>query len=206
MNRARHRQRGGFTLVEVMIASTISLIAALAICSGMSACYQLYESMMADTELSLRAREIRDKLLFHEAAPANGVFHTGLLSGKSPTIDTVALNMTCEAVGESGARSDRQLRLILNGTGTSTHLFEDATRVNADWLAPNAIWVNSSWGDLVRTEALAGNRIYIDLPLSISARRPFGAPAVITRTERITVPLFGRVQPYVLNDKLEGDQ
>ena len=189
-------RRGGFTLVELMLASSISVIAAIAICSGASACYQFYESMMADTELSLQARELRDKILFHEVAPHNGVFHTGLLSGKSVSIDTVALNMDCETIGSSGARGSRRLRLILNGTGSSTRLFEDATRVSSGWLAPGGIWVNTDWDNLVdATDLEDKNRFYVDLPLSISVRRPFGGNAVITRAERITVPLFGKIQP-----------
>ena len=190
------RTRGGFSLVEVMIASALSAIIAIAVCSGASACYQFYESMMADTELSLRGRELRDKILFHEVAPHNGVFHTGLLSGTSVHIDTVALNMDCETVDTSGSRGSRRLRLMLNGTGSSRCLFEDATRVNSKWLSPGVTWVNTDWDHLVDTTDLATkNRFYVDLPLSISLRRPLGGRAVLTRAERITVPLFGKVQP-----------
>lgn len=187
---------GGFTIVETMFVSAISAIVAVAICSGASACYQFYESMMADTELSLRGRELRDKILFHEVAPHNGVFHTGLLSGKSVNIDTVALNMDCETVGSSGTRGSRRLRLMLSGTGSSKRLFEDATRVSSKWLAPGVTWVNTDWDNLVDATDLASkNRFYVDLPLSISVRRPLGGTAVLTRAERITVPLFGKVQP-----------
>jgi len=188
--------RGGFTVVETMIVSAISAIIAVAICSGASACYQFYESMMADTELSLRGRELRDKILFHEVAPHNGVFHTGLLSGTSVNIDTVALNMDCETVGASGTRGSRRLRLMLSGSGNGRCLFEDATRVSSKWLAPGATWVNTDWDSLVDTTDLATKkRFYVNLPLSISVRRPLGGTAVLTRAERITVPLFGKVQP-----------
>ena len=196
MNGRFSTRRGGFTLVEVMVASAISVLVVLAIGSGASACYQFYESMMADTELSLRGRELRDKILFHEAAPANGVFHTGMLSGTGLNIDNASLNMTCETVGQSGARGTRRLRLMLSGSGSGKHLYEEATRTNAKWLSPHGMWVNSSWDDLINTDDLASkNRIYVDLPLSITVRRPFGGTAVLTRTERMTVPLFGKIQP-----------
>lgn len=196
MKAASSISRGGFTIVETMIVSAISAIIAVAICSGASACYQFYESMMADTELSLRGRELRDKILFHEVAPHNGVFHTGLLSGTSVSIDTVALNMDCETVGASGTRGSRRLRLMLSGSGNGRCLFEDATRVNSKWLDPGATWVNTDWDNLVdATDLATKKRFYVDLPLSISVRRPLGGTAVLTRAERITVPLFGKVQP-----------
>ena len=196
MNTHRHAHSTGFTLVEVMIASAIAVFVVCAVGSAASACYQFYESMMADTELSLRGRELRDKLLFHEAAPRNGVFHTGMLSGTGVSIDTVALNMDCESVGPSEARGTRRMRLMLAGSGTGRHLYEEATRVSEKWLAPQGVYVDGGWSDIVDTSELAAkNRFSIDLPLAINVRRPFGSPAKLTRTEHITVPLFGKVQP-----------
>lgn len=196
MKATASRTRRGFTLVEVMFASAISAVIAIAVCSGASACYQFYESMMADTELSLRGRELRDKILFHEVAPHNGVFHTGLLSGTSVHIDSAALNMDCETVADSGTRGSRRLRLILSGDGSGRRLFEDATRVSSKWLDPGVTWVNTDWDNLIDTTDLdTKNRFYVDLPLSITLRRPLGGRAVLTRAERITVPLFGKVQP-----------
>ena len=203
--------RRGLTLVEVMIASSISVLVMLSVASGASACYQFYESMMADTELSLRGRELRDKLLFHEVAPNNGTFHTGMLDGTNVTVSSTAINMTCATIGASGARGTRSLQLKLDGSGSSRKLKEDATQTSPNWLVPGGIWVNTNWTGFVNSDDLASkNRLYVRLPLSISVRRPFGGNAVLTRTERISVPLFGKFQQtpasFDYKDPEEEDQ
>lgn len=185
------------TLVEVMIASSISVVVLLAVCSGTSACYQFYESMMADTELSLHSRTLRDKILFHAAAPANGTVNTGFLSGTNLVVGTSSLSMICATVGSSGTRGTRQMNLRLNGTGTGKRFSSENSAQSTDkWLSPSATWINSSWDNLVdTTDVDTKNRIYVDIPLTISLRRPFGGRSSITRTERITIPLFGKIQP-----------
>jgi len=214
MNARTPTTRSGLTLVEVLMASAISTLVALAVASGASACYQFYESMMADTELSLRGRELRDKLLFHEVAPNNGIVHTGVLSGTNVTVSTTAISMTCETIGTAGTRGKRALRLKLDGTGKSRKLKEDALQTSPNWLAPSEMWVNTNWVDLVNsTDIATKNRLFIRLPLSISVRRPLGGTAVLSRTERISVPLFGKVQKtpntttgYNYKDPEENDQ
>ncbi len=197
MKALQHKNRRGMTLVEVLIASSISVVVLLAVCSGTSACYQFYESMMADTELSLHSRALRDKILFHATAPANGTVSSGFLSGTNLVVNTSSLSMICETVGASGTRGTRQMNLRLSGTGTSKRLTADNNAQSTDrWLSPSATWINSSWDDLVDTTDLnTKHRIYVDIPLTISLRRPFGGRSAITRTERITIPLFGKVQP-----------
>ena len=189
------------TLAEVLIASSISVIVMLALCSGTSACYQFYESMMADTELSLHSRTLRDKILFHAAAPENGTVHTGFLSGTNLVVNTSSLSMICATVGASGARGTRQMSLKLSGTGTSKCLAEVNAQSSDKWLSPPSTWINSSWDDLVdTTDVTTKNRLYVDIPLTISLRRPFGGRSSITRTERITIPLFGKVQPTIQSE------
>ena len=194
----RRSRRSGFTLVEVLIASTVSTVIFLAIASTLTACFQLHEAMMADTELSLRTRELRDKLLFHEAAPHGNVYHAGLLSGLDASVDSASIGMTVETIPLDGVeRGTRTLRLRVEGGKDARRFRDDAADDDPTWLFPGRRFaIAEDWREIVDTRDLAEkSRIYIDLPLSATIRTPFGRPRQLTRRERLTVPLFGAVQP-----------
>ena len=60
---ARDGCRRGFTLVEAMIAATIGGIALAAVGLSFLAAQRMLHTAMAESELSLAMRELRDKLL-----------------------------------------------------------------------------------------------------------------------------------------------
>lgn len=73
-----HRQ--GFTIVEVMIATVITTLVFGGIASFLVVSNRLVKNAFAEAELSIRTREIREKLLFHVLPPSGGRVWPGLLS------------------------------------------------------------------------------------------------------------------------------
>ena len=64
---AHGTSRGGFTLVELMITSVISAVILGAVVSSFVGGIRLLKATFATAEMSLRARDLRDRLLFHAA-------------------------------------------------------------------------------------------------------------------------------------------
>ena len=77
----RGRSRCGFTLVELMLAMTVFVIIAAALASSFLGGIRLLKATFATAEMSLQARELRDRLLFHVTPPHDGMVWTGLLAG-----------------------------------------------------------------------------------------------------------------------------
>ena len=80
--------RSGFTVVELLVASTASLIIFTALGSTMLFCQRMLRETMAEAELALAQRDLRDKLLFRAGPDLN----EGLLTGKARG-DSAALTM-----------------------------------------------------------------------------------------------------------------
>ena len=73
--------RRGFTLVELMLTTTIFAVVMAAVSSAFIGGMRLLKATFATAEMSLRARDLRDRLLFHAAPPHNDTIWAGLLSG-----------------------------------------------------------------------------------------------------------------------------
>ena len=73
------RDRSGFSLVETMVASAIASLAFAAIAATFIFCQRMFRITMAEAEISLKMRDIRDKLLFRAGPGLN----SGLLTGKA---------------------------------------------------------------------------------------------------------------------------
>ena len=73
-----HRQ--GFTIVEVMISTAVATLIFGGVASFFVVSNRLVKNAFAEAELSIRTREIREKLLFHVLPPSDGRVWPGLLS------------------------------------------------------------------------------------------------------------------------------
>ena len=62
------RCRGGFTLAETMVAAAVGTLVLGVVLSSFIAAQRMLHTAMAESELSLAMREMRDKLLF-KASP-----------------------------------------------------------------------------------------------------------------------------------------
>ena len=196
----RRTSRSGFTLVEVLVATgVLSVITGLLI-GTIVPCLRLYHSVIAQCELPLRMREMREKLLFHMRPTVAGKCYGGLLSVKSIHTDTVAVNMVDEYV---------PVPLTLKREATQSHrLFtwqDDKGRFlmndHLPHVAPDMYWLrtggmyqngSANWDDIVERQNLAAqNRLYLNLSVSAGSMAgiDFGS-----RAERVIVPLFGLEQ------------
>jgi prepilin-type N-terminal cleavage/methylation domain-containing protein len=210
-----------FTFVEVMVASAISAIVLTAVASSFLSTQRMLKTAMSDTELSLAARELREKLLFHAAPTIDGVHYAGLLSGTNTSsvvdADTWNVTMSAGAIGETlGDVQPQSIALQMesseapDGSGETHHyLFNDGmpdSDSHAAWLYPGQMSLSGTSMDAVvdvrkTTSTLplsAAYAIVFDLELRSNEKNLDGTPVV--RRERVSVPLFGKTQPFMLSD------
>lgn len=192
--------RAGFTLVEVLVATGILTIVVAQVVGVIVPCVRLFHGVIAQCELPLRTRELREKLLFHMRPPEANKGYGGLLSVQSIHTDTVAVNMVDEYV---------PIPLTLKREGTQSHrLFswqdEKGWFLMNDHLphvAPYMYWLRTggmyqggsqNWEDVVERRNLdTQNRLYVNLQVTAGS---LAGLDLGTRAERVIVPLFGREQ------------
>jgi len=199
--------RRGFTLSETMVAMLIAGVVFAAIMSTFISAQVMMANAMAESEMALAARNIREKLLFHVAPTIDGVHYSGMLSGTNSgwVVETgsgyVLMQMPAFGNSLSDIRS-QSMRLVLGQSGSNRY-FVNEHIPNKDnylgWLWPGRIpLVESSMLDIVSYDALGTGaegvyRVHIDVDLA--AKGPRSVP--VYRRERVSVPLMGRRQPMV---------
>lgn len=187
------KSNAGFTLVETMIATAIGSLVFAQLAVTVLACHRLVRETLDQSEMAIRTRVIRDKLLFHAApavewagndAPNQKEDLAGLLSGTSVTVGSAQLSMmsTNVATGVSG----QQQVIHLNGDSCGNYLVNQYASSD-QWLRPGVIDLSGDWDDIVDgSEQATKKRITITLSLKVDG---------VTRTERLLVPLFLVNQP-----------
>ena len=198
-------RRPGYTLVEVVMAVAILSLVVVNFGGSLVACFRLYRVAVAEAELPIRARELREKLLFHIRRPEASVSHDGLLSARSPHIDTVTLNYTSEQLPVTTPTLDRTAqthRLFLSNTATGVYPMDDPAphdESHLKWLRPGGLfldgitdWEGTTDASFLDVRDRAGdNRLYLRLRLGVTA--PDGT-SLAMRRESILVPLFNTYQ------------
>ena len=216
--------RRGFTMVETMVASAIGVIALLAIGSSFLAAGKMLHVAMAESELSLALREMRDKILFKASPDVSGNHYGGLLSGKNLNEGDVrsfnAVEMGGRTVGANlGSTADSSLRLLVWTVGGRKMLMNERTPdkdAHARWLWPGALalakWSDpeddvESMFDMLGYSARNSNgsniyRISLDIGIAAHAFGDDGSRIAlrrdgerIVRRERVSVPILGKLQP-----------
>ena len=76
------RHRCGMTLIEVMVSVSVLSIVMAAVASSFLTTQRMLKDAMGLSELSLAAREIREKILFNASPRSDGTSYAGLLSCK----------------------------------------------------------------------------------------------------------------------------
>lgn len=191
------RSRAGFTMTELMIASTIMVIVMCSIGSTFMFCHRIMKTVTAETELSLGTRELRDKLLFKVAPYHDGIYYAGLLSATSKTARAAIESDACIMMyspayrASDGVMQSQDQRIIMWSDQGGYYLFNDRDRKNVRWLKPTTTHLISENGGnmssiLDDSDLAIKNRFYFDVIMTVNGER---------RGERITVPLFGRIQP-----------
>ena len=202
---ARTTFRFGFTLVEMMFTVTIFAIVMLAVSSSFIGSIRLLKMTFATAEMSLRVRDLRERLLFHAAPPHDGTIWAGLLSGTN-SMDVLEgspskiLMYSAALKNASGTTADQRMEVIFKDYGTEKCSFfsEDRydERWSQRWLNPgglNLLADSSATAPLVwarnKDNAEDKTRFYIHLTGRMDVA---GLPVV--HNERIVVPVFGRQQ------------
>lgn len=200
---ARHARSSGFTLVELLFTAAIFSLIAGAVFAAYLGSVRLLNIAFAEAELSIRTRELREKLLFHAAPAHNGVVWAGLLSGTNANqvlegngskirLGCTALKGTTSVQGTA----NQTIEITLRDAGTpSCSLFsEDRVdeRAAFRWLHPGNLDFfagHSAASDVFVADATDPGRFYIN----VSARKTTSGFST-THNERIVVPVFGRTQ------------
>ncbi len=208
----RDKSRSGFTLVELMVAATIFTIMMSALFSSFVGGIRLLKATFATSEMSLRARDLRERLLFHAAPTHHDTIWAGLLSGTNGT-DVLTANATkilmyCQAMKSStGTRVDQTIQVKFKNYGSSTCSFYSEDLYDRTWpqrwLNPGGlnlladsgattplVWARKSDNTEDRT------RFYIHLTGRMDVA---GIP--IEHGERIVVPIFGSLQETRMDGK-----
>ena len=195
----------GFTLVELMLTTSIFAVVMAAVGSSFVGGMRLLKATFATAEMSLRARDLRDRLLFHAAPPHNDTIWAGLLSGTNNN-DVIEGNaakilMRCAAFKPADNSAVAQtIQLVFKDSGTAKCSFFSEDRYDERWTHR---WLNPGGLNLLadshNTPPLTWarksdntedhSRFYIHL-----SGRTDVAGLPIKHNERIVVPVFGRQQ------------
>ena len=158
--------RLGFTLIETMVATSISTILLLSLAGSFLFCQKLFRITMAEAESSLVLRDIRDKLLFRAGPGLN----SGLLTGKA-SADTASITMNWEDTSE-GPNCIRLIWGSENGANAQSlgdsvgYFFNERvahTPVNLNWFKPGNFLVPQDW-----THTVDLPRIRLDIVNSVN--------------------------------------
>ena len=201
--------RRGFTLSETMVAMLVAGVVLAAVMTSFISAQLMMANTMAESEMALSARSIREKLLFHVSPTIDGVHYSGMLSGTNSgwVVETGSGYVLMEMPALGTSLSDirpQSMRLILGQSGSDRYLFNERTPnkdSHAGWLWPGRIpLVESSMLDIVSYDSKGSGTstnpadVYrVNLDLSLKVDGPRNIPVV--RRERVVVPLMGRLQP-----------
>ena len=210
---AHGTSRGGFTLVELMITAVISAVILGAVVSSFVGGIRLLKVTFATAEMSLRARDLRDRLLFHAAPTHDNTVWAGLLSGTN-SADVLEANATkilmhCAAMKTTGGTTATQtIQLVFKDPGTAKCSFFSEDRYDERWpyrwLHPGGlnlfagfadtekkplVWAHVPKPDGEPSDEVDHTRFYIDLK-----GRADVTGLLVEHNERIVVTVFGKQQ------------
>lgn len=180
----------GFTLVELMFSSTIFVLVLGGVFSLFLGVQRLSRTAFAEAELSVRMRELREKLLFHVAPPHDGKVWSGILSGSSsgPVVEGgVKVRMdTCWGLETASVTPVAQtVELVRRTEGARRWFGNDGDRHDEQWpvkwLCPGG-YSNLPAEGFVDDKQLDAGVFFVTLEMSANG---------VTRSERVSVPVFG---------------
>lgn len=205
---AAMRARRGFTLAETMVASAVGALVLGVVVASFLAAQNMLHTAMAESELSLAMRELRDKLLFKASPDISGGHYAGLLSGvdlnESDVRGMNSVEMAGRTVGSSLAnQSDSSLRLLVWQVGGVKMLINERTPdkdAHVRWLWPGSLALAdcTAMSDVLGYDSRNVNgsniyRLYLDIGIEADVHHRDGTR--IVRRERMSVPLLGKLQP-----------
>ncbi len=184
--------------MEMMMATFITVLVMGGLCTFFLGAHRLVQGAYAESELSIQLRFLREKLLFHVAPPHNGKLWAGLLSGSGIGNNSVVessfkVRMAANGIDlSSGAPCSQTIELIpgtgIGSDGSTMRWFKnDGDRVDDQWrrpyLRPVPSYLPADW--LTDSEVTARNIFFVTLDTAMNGYR---------RSERLVIPVFGKVQ------------
>ena len=135
------RSRAGFTLVEMMVASSMGAFIMAAIAAALIFCQRMYRLTMVEAESALALREMRDRLLFHAGPGSNN----GLLTGKVRA-DSASITMDWD----DPADGPNNIRLVwrTDDNADGSYFFNERlphTPQNINWFKPGGFRLGNDW-------------------------------------------------------------
>ena len=200
--------RRGFTMVETMVVTAIGAVILLAMGSSFMTAQRMLHTAMAESELSLAMREMRDKLLFKASPDISGNHYGGLLSGsglnESEARNRNSVEMSGHTVGATLSNTNSSsLRLLVWSVGGAWMLINERTPnkdAHVRWLWPGSLALAdcTAMSDILGCDARNANgsniyRLYFDIGLVADVHRRDGSH--IVRRERVSAPVLGKLQP-----------
>ena len=139
--------RRAFTLIELMIATAITTLVTCSLLTLFTGMHRLIRRAYAESELSLRLRQARERLLFQSLREGGSVQWGGLLSAEDTKLAGDRVSYTAVGIQkESGSGMERGNQWWTGGT------------VDASCLADRNIYfvtLQDEQAGLVRTERVA---------------------------------------------------
>lgn len=200
----------GYSMVELMIAITISTIIIASIGASLIAAMRMMSMAMAETEFTLATRELRDKLLFH-ISPDSGNCHSAGLWSMTNSASMIEGNTKIFAqatvVGTSLANETQQsAQLLINEYQGGWGFCNDSDRSHLDWLRPGKIPLAKNFASSVRVSETGTNKRGQTYPRRFHVEisylyHPSYLPQNITtfdvsRSETIVVPVLGKIHRW----------
>lgn len=189
--RSAGSHRAGYTLVEVLIASGLAALIFGGLGSLLIGTYRLSRLALAETELMLRLKEVRERVLFHAAPAHDRTVWSGVLSGGGKGTEA-SIKVLMDSYGinlDDGKARTQQIQLVRHAETvagkSAAWLVNDGDRTIYSWFRPaNASFLADDWLDdtLVKSKGV----FFLNLESEADG---------LSRRSRLTVPLFGRVQP-----------
>lgn len=206
----------GFTLVELMITVVVAAIVMTAVASSFIGGIRMLGQVYVESELSVRTRELREKLLFHAAPSHDGVVYAGLLSGTNANqviegnCEKILMYATVLRTGATNGQvtaanmANQRTELVFRDSNSKRCSFFNEERYDQNaafrWLRPGNLdffagrpSTGSSAG-IITLDGQDPGRFYIN----VTARKTV-AGFTVGHNERIVVPVFGKVQKSEVN-------
>ena len=190
--------RGGFTLVEMMLALAIFSLVVGGLMTSVIAIHKTSLDAFATAELSVRTRELRDKLLFHAAPPHGGCVWAGIRSGNAGDGQQVIQGgkirmLTFGVRTDTGNSVEQTIELVPSADGKSRRFVNDGDRTDerwaSKWLDPGRI------GFLPEKNAVEIADVQLGKDEEAFVVNLRSAAGQKKYAERIVVPVFGREVP-----------
>lgn len=189
----------GFTLVETALAVGITSIVLISVLNVFIGAQRTLKLTLARAELSLRSRELRDKLLFHIAPAQEGAPLAGLLSCQDFAVNGVGnskLLAQMKALNSSFSVAQQDLALDVLRIGYPDCRLVRNGSPETRWLQPGSLNLFAGTDsqrlkvfDVNGATLAVSNRFFVNI-----AGRVEVVGLTVRHDERIVVPVFGGVQ------------